>query len=134
MGRKGTKSLMGLFDSDNVRGGLAKSFSEYVANMDIDGNIFVSSEELTAWCAPVGTQNLKSNFGWIKGKDTVGIQLKQKIDPNQRLSDEEMDLVHEDDSSDGYTPRYKDKFGTYKSHFLTHYDRTVKNNILVPIT
>ena len=134
MGRKGTKSLMGLFDSDNVRGGLAKSFSEYVANMDIDGNIFVSNEELTAWCAPVGTQNLKSNFGWIKGKDTVGIQLKQKIDPNQRLSDEEMDLLYEEDSNDGYTPRYRDKFGTYKSHFLTHYDRTVKNNILVPIT
>lgn len=134
MGRKGTKSLMGLFDSDNVRGGLAKSFSEYVAKMDIDGNIFVSSEELTAWCAPVGTQNLKANFGWIKGKDNVGIQLKQKIDPNQRLSDEEMDVLYDEDSGDEYTPHYRDKFGTYKSHFLTHYDRTVKNNMLVPIT
>jgi hypothetical protein len=134
MGRKGTKSLMGLFDSDNTRGGLANSFSEYVANMDIDGNIFVSSEELTAWCAPVGTQNLKANFGWIKGKDNVGIQLKQRIDPNQRLSDDVAALLDDENSSERRTPRYIDRFGTYKQHFITHYDRTVKNNILVPIT
>jgi hypothetical protein len=54
MGRKGQTSLMALFDSEESRSSLCNSFNKYIAEMDVDGNISCSEEELIAWCAPIG--------------------------------------------------------------------------------
>lgn len=95
MGRKGKRSLMSLFDSDAVRSPLIKSFEEFVAGMDDNGDITCSKEELIVWCAPTGNQKMRSKYGYVASKYTSGISLKQKINDNVRLTDEQAEALQE---------------------------------------
>lgn len=88
MGRKGQKSLMALFDNETSRKGLAKSFTEHIAKMDVDGNITCSKSELIAWCAPYGGQYLNSKYGYVTSKDEFGVSLKQKREVASRIKED----------------------------------------------
>ena len=139
MGRKGKKSLMALFDSDSVRRDLIKSFGHFIAKMDDDGNINCSKEELIVWCAPYGTQRMKSKWGYTTSRYSSGVSLKQRLKDNPRLTDEELDALenaqNDDDSDDQVRyVRKKENFGIYNIKYdANQYDRLTRNHFLVPI-
>lgn len=139
MGKKGKSSLMTLFDSASVQGTLARSFNDFVATMDQEGEINCSEEELIAWCAPTGNQHLNSRYGYVSSANDLGISLKQKVDPRQNTSSEDedyyddpMDFIDDDAFRQLGKP---EKFVMYKpEHLATNYDRLTRNHFLVPIT
>ena len=140
MGKKGQKSLMALFDSNDAVGSLAKSFNDHIAKMDDEGNLSCSEEELIIWCAPVGNQNLKSNWGYVSSSREFGISLKQRVKENTYLSEEQIEQLQdaqdaiEDEMEGSYRPK-PEKFVTYdKAYIATSYDRLTRNHFLVPST
>ena len=139
MGKKGKKSLMALFDSDKSRGDLARSFTEHIASMDVDGEINCSKEELIIWCAPYGNQRLRSKFGYVTSNQNFGVSLKKRIEENVKLTEEQREAMEEAQDQIGEEgmrslPK-QEKFGTYKSEYITtQYDRLTRNHFLVPST
>lgn len=49
-GKKGQRSLMGLFDSENCA--LAKHFEQFEAQLDAESDYGFETDELTKWCSP----------------------------------------------------------------------------------
>ena len=142
MGKKGKKSLMTLFDNTASRGSLAQSFTNHIANMDVDGEITCSPEELIIWCAPFGNQHLRATYGYVSSNRTIGIFLKKKVETNNKKQNDDMGYEQDDqdyieeafDDLEGLF-RYKpENFGVYKSEYSTMYDRLTKNHFLVPST
>lgn len=137
-GRKGQKSLMALFDNTASRGTLPNSFVKHVAAMDMQDSINCSKEELIIWCAPQGSQRSKSKWVYTTRKNSLGISLMQQAINPSKLSDEDRELLEQnDDFEDGEVKSIStsSKFGIYRSEYdVTQYDRTVRNNFLVPMT
>jgi hypothetical protein len=46
---------MSAFDFIKSTHDLRSSFNKYIAEMDVNGNISCSPEEIIIWCAPVGS-------------------------------------------------------------------------------
>ena len=145
MGRKGQKSLMSLFDNEISRMGLAKSFTEHIAEMDVDGNITCSESELIAWCAPYGSQYLNSKYGYVTSKEEFGVSLKQKRedpskikqDPDNPSDVDSIDTGNVDpEDIDAYVKTKKpENFIKYKDQYLSsQYDRQTLNHFLVPMS
>ena len=138
MGKKGQKSLMSLFDNIQSRSSLCRSFNEYVAKMDAEGNISCSKEELIIWCAPVGSQYSKAKYAYVSSNREFGISLKQIIPKHVHLSDEELQAIEEQkqDIDDENVQRFiPEKYGVYKQEYIVNqYDRLTRNHFLVPNT
>lgn len=138
MGKKGQKSLMTLFDNENARGSLAKSFDNYMAYQDAHGDINCSKEQIITWCAPVGTQFSKSNYVYTTANDLFMRSLQQKIDPNTKTNQEELDdqgIDLNDIGEDVPKVARKSKYTLYHDKYLaTNYDRLTHNNFLIPFT
>jgi hypothetical protein len=137
MGKKGQKSLMTLFDNENARGSLAKSFDNYMAYQDAHGDINCSKEQIIAWCAPVGTQFSKANYVYTTANDLFMRSLQQKIDPNAKPDQElnNQDVDPNDIGEDILKSVQKSKYTTYHNKYLaTNYDRLTHNNFLIPFT
>jgi hypothetical protein len=141
MGKKGQKSLMVLFDSTNASTEFTRSFNKYVAEMDVDGNIHATEEEIIIWCAPTGSQNIKSKWAYVKSYGKYGISLRLKMDENVRVTEENEEAVEaqramlEDADEVGGHKKSYDKFGVYRSDYeSSQYDRLTKNHFLVPMT
>ena len=141
MGKKGQKSLMVLFDSTNASTEFTRSFNKHVAEMDVDGNIHATEEEIIIWCAPTGSQNIKSKWAYVKSYGKYGISLRLKMDENVRVTEENEEAVEaqramlEDADEVGGHKKSYDKFGVYRSDYeSSQYDRLTKNHFLVPMT
>lgn len=134
MGRKGQTSLMALFDSEESRSSLCNSFNKYIAEMDVDGNISCSEEELIAWCAPIGNQNSTANYAYVIGRSDLSRSLKQKRQEHVQLSDEEIQELQNNFESDDEN-RFISKpenFITYKDYLQSQYDQLVRDHFLIP--
>ena len=138
MGRKGQTSLMALFDNEDSRSTLCQSFNKHIANMDVEGNISCSRDELIAWCAPIGAQSSSANYAYVIGKYELERSLKQRVKEQIYLSerDEELMQANEEAMYDTGEDTYVSKpenFVTYKDEYLSsHYDQVVKDHFLVP--
>lgn len=140
MGKKGKKSLMALFDSANSVGALHKSFNNHIANMDTNGNISCSVEELKVWCAPEGNQFSKANWAYVTDPDEAGVSLKAKVQENTHMTDEQREASEnaqyeqDENGEGGYVPKPK-KFVNYKQDYnWSFYDQATKDHFLVPST
>ena len=142
MGKKGQKSLMTLFDSVNVSTEFTKGFNNYVAEMDVDGSMHVTKEELIIWCAPYGSQNLKSKWAYVNSYGKFGISLRRRLEENVKVTEENVEAIEaqkaaQEDAMEeaGFVRKSYDKFGVYKSDYeSSQYDRLTKNHFLVPMT
>lgn len=135
MGKKGQKSLMTLFDDENARGSLAKSFDNYVAYQDAHGEINCSKEQIITWCAPVGTQYSKAKYVYATANDLFMRSLQQKTDPNAKINYEELEDQGVDLNETEEVPQFrkKSKYVPYNNKYLaTNYDRLTHNNFLIP--
>ena len=133
-GKKGKKSLMTLFDASTSKCSLMSSFNSYVADMDLNGDIALSQEDIITWCAPVGTNYSSLNWIYTTGQNEFGVSLKQKIQ-NVSLDEEaEAALQEARDNLDEeeYVPK-AEKYGMYRKEYAaSQYDRVTKNYFLVP--
>ena len=106
--------------------------------MDMQDSINCSKEELIIWCAPQGGQRSKSKWVYTTRKNSLGVSLMQQAINPSKLSDEDRELLDQnDDSEDGEvkSTSMSNKFGIYRSEYdITQYDRTARNNFLVPMT
>lgn len=143
MGKKGQGSLMNAFDYVRSKHDLRSSFQKHIAKMDVNGNISASKEELIVWCAPTGTQYSKSKYAYVTSPITTGVQLKQRINENAKLTEDEIEQREQAkeaeqearDSGERVTKHVKEKYGIYKKEYLTsQYNRLTKNNFLIPST
>ena len=68
-----------MFDAATSKCSLMASFNSYVADMDLNGDISLSKEDIITWCAPVGTDFSSLNWIYTTGKNEYGVSLKQKV-------------------------------------------------------
>lgn len=148
MGRKGQSSLMSAFDFISSKHDLRSSFTKHIAEMDVNGNISCSPEEIIIWCAPVGTQYSSSRWAYVTSQEEYGYQLKEKIVENfnyssdddsqqdQEAQEEQRAALQEARENGEYYPTFtKDNYGVYREEYLTsQYDRLTKNHFLTPST
>ena len=137
MGRKGQTSLMALFDNEASRSSLCNSFSEHVANMDVNGNISCSKEELIIWCAPVGTQYSNATYAYVTSFRDLAISLKQRVEGPVTLSEEDLVELQAQMNEIGeeITQSSNENYTTYNEAYLSsHYDQIVRDYFLVPNT
>ena len=134
-GKKGKKSLMSLFDAADSSCSTMKSFNSYVAQMDLKGEINLSTEDIITWCAPIGTQHSSLNWIYTTGRDEFGVSLKQKV-RNVKLDEDMAEVLQEARENldeEEQAPKIE-KYGIYNSAYLANqYDRTTKNYFLIPV-
>lgn len=134
-GKKGKKSLMSLFDAADSSCSTMKSFNSYVAQMDLKGEINLSTEDIITWCAPIGTQHSSLNWIYTTGRDEFGVSLKQKV-RNVKLDEDMAEVLQEarENLDDEEQAPKIEKYGIYNSAYLANqYDRTTKNYFLIPV-
>ena len=143
MGKKGQSSLINAFDYINSQHDLRSSFNTHVAQMDVNGSISCSEEEIIIWCAPVINQFSNAAYGYVTSVSSYGLQLKQKAKENKTLSEDDADAYEEysqamqdayDSGEYGLSP-IKESYIQYKKEYMSsHYSSLTKNYFLVPST
>ena len=134
-GKKGKKSLMSMFDAANAQCSLMKSFNSYVAQMDVNGKVNLSQEDIITWCAPIGTKYSSLNWIYTTGDNEFGVSLKQKI-KDVKLDEDTAAILQEAKESMGEDdkPVKVERYGIYRTDYLaSQYDRTTRNYFLVPV-